>query len=375
MYGRIGAILHHCGCPDALKYKVWAECANISTDLWNIQVQQDQVISPHELFFGSLPKYSRHLHVFGQMGIVLDGSASTLKDKLKNKGVKKMFVGYSRLHSHDVCRMYNLDTGRVSVTRDIRWLDQLIGDDSSQTTATLFTDTDETDSFLGGDPTDESNVDKTSPALNVVNKSTDAKEYAGKSVRFDIGKDYDKGRNDDSKDGDDDHDNDDNDDGSSTHGITDEDDDKHGHTSNPRVRRELRRLHTFYNPTTDDMGEIALVGGTDESYSNPPTFTDAWNQPKGHDRMKWREGIRKEFKDMIGKGVWRKMKIRNRPKDRRPIGCRWVNKVKRNGVFRARLVALGYSQIPGLDNTENYVPVIQDVTFRLICIIMLAHGW
>ena len=301
------------------------------------------------------------------MGIVLDGSASMLKDKLKNKGVKNMFVGHSRFHSHDVYRMYNLDTGRVSITRDIRWLDQLICDDSSQTTATLLTDTDETDTFLGGYPADESNVDKTSPALkpalNLVNKFADAKEYARKSVRFDIGKDYDKDWNDDSKDGDDDHDNDGSIDGSSIHDITDEDDDKHEYTSNPRVRRELCRLHTFYYPTTDDMGEIALVGGTDESYSNPPTFNDAWNHPKEHDRMKWREGIRKEFKDMIEKSVWRKMKIRDIPKDRRLIG-----------VFRARLVALGYSQIPGLDCTENYAPLIQDVTFRLICIIMLAHG-
>lgn len=96
MYGRIRAILHHCGCPDYLKYKIWAECANLSKDLWNIQVQKNEVMCPHEFVFGLLPSYAKHLHVFGQMGVGLDGTASTLQDKLKSKGVKKMFVGYSR---------------------------------------------------------------------------------------------------------------------------------------------------------------------------------------------------------------------------------------------------------------------------------------
>ena len=123
------------------------------------------------------------------------------------------------------------------------------------------------------------------------------------------------------------------------------------------------------------MGEIAQVGGTDESYTNPVTFSDAWNHAKEYDRMKWRGAITKEFKDMREKGVWKKVKLSDIPKDRRLIGCRWVHKVKRNGVSRARLVALGYSQVPGLDYTDNFAPVIQDVTFRLICLMMLMHGW
>ena len=144
---------------------------------------------------------------------------------------------------------------------------------------------------------------------------------------------------------------------------------------NPKVWGELRRLYTFYNPTECDIGEIALVGGTDESYTHPVTFEDAWNHPKAYDRKKWRDVIVKEFKDMREKGVGKKVKLKEIPKNRRLIGCRWVHKLKRNGVFQARLVALGYSQIPSLDCTENYAPVIQDVTFPLICLMMLLHGW
>ena len=141
--------MHHCRYLEHLKYKIWAECANLSTALWNIQVQKNEVMSPHEIFFGHLPSYANHLHVFGQMGVVLDGTASTMKDKSLSKGVKKMFVGYSHYHSHDVYRMYNIETGRVSVTQDLRWLNELVGDINRPTN--VLTDATGSDTFSGGD--------------------------------------------------------------------------------------------------------------------------------------------------------------------------------------------------------------------------------
>ena len=44
-------------------------------------------------------------------------------------------------------------------------------------------------------------------------------------------------------------------------------------------------------------------------------------------------------------------------------------------MHHARLVALGYSQILGLDYTNNFVPVINDVTFRIIMTMTLLKGW
>jgi Reverse transcriptase (RNA-dependent DNA polymerase) len=43
-----------------------------------------------------------------------------------------------------------------------------------------------------------------------------------------------------------------------------------------------------------------------------------------------------------------------------------------NGVFRARLVACGYSLVPGVDFQESFAPVINDVTFRILLIMMLT---
>jgi hypothetical protein len=52
--------------------------------------------------------------------------------------------------------------------------------------------------------------------------------------------------------------------------------------------------------------------------------------------------------------------------DRRTIKCKWIFKIKRNGVFRARLVACGYSLIPGVDFIESFASVVNDLSFRII---------
>ena len=107
----------------------------------------------------------------------------------------------------------------------------------------------------------------------------------------------------------------------------------------------------------------------------PKTFREAWDHPDVESREKWREAIRKEFRDMLKRGVWRHVNRKDIPSGRRLIGCKWVFKIKRNGIFRARLVALGYSQIPGVDFTDNFAPVVNDVTYRVILTRMLIEGW
>ena len=77
---------------------------------------------------------------------------------------------------------------------------------------------------------------------------------------------------------------------------------------------------------------------------------------------------------MLDMGVWRHVKGNDHPNDRRLVGCRWVFKVKRNGVYCARLVAKGFSQIPGVDFTDNYSPVVNDVTFRTVVARMIIEN-
>ena len=70
--------------------------------------------------------------------------------------------------------------------------------------------------------------------------------------------------------------------------------------------------------------DIAFVGGTDETHVNPITFEDAWNHPNEDEKTAWRTAIRKEFRDMIDRKVWRRTKTNEIPENRRLIGNKWV---------------------------------------------------
>ena len=76
---------------------------------------------------------------------------------------------------------------------------------------------------------------------------------------------------------------------------------------------------------------------------------------------------------MISRGVWRKTDRKRIPDNRRLIGNKWVFKIKRDGTYRARLDAVGYSQIPGIDYTDNFAPVAHDVSFMIALTRMMVE--
>lgn len=59
------------------------------------------------------------------------------------------------------------------------------------------------------------------------------------------------------------------------------------------------------------------------------------------------------------------------PKNKKPIGCEWVFKRKRNADgsvnrFKARLVAQEYSQKYGEDFEEVFAPVVKGPSYELL---------
>jgi hypothetical protein len=72
--------------------------------------------------------------------------------------------------------------------------------------------------------------------------------------------------------------------------------------------------------------------------------------------------------------VWHTVDKSVIPSNRRLIKKKWVFDIKRTGIFRARLVACGYSQIPGIDFQDFYNPVVNDAVFRILIIVQLLWG-
>jgi hypothetical protein len=75
---------------------------------------------------------------------------------------------------------------------------------------------------------------------------------------------------------------------------------------------------------------------------------------------------------MEKRGVWEIIDDKIIPINCRCIKNKWIFKVKRNGIFQARLVACRYSQIPGIDFSESVAPVLNDVSFRIMLITKLV---
>jgi hypothetical protein len=100
----------------------------------------------------------------------------------------------------------------------------------------------------------------------------------------------------------------------------------------------------------------------------PSIFDEAWNHDDLKARGKWRDAIKRDLYDIDKQQVWYIIKKEDIPEDRRTIKCKWIFKMKQNRIFRAKLVACGYSQIPGIDFNESFAPVLNDVSFRIMLI-------
>ena len=50
-----------------------------------------------------------------------------------------------------------------------------------------------------------------------------------------------------------------------------------------------------------------------------------------------------------------------------------MQKNKQNGVFCRKIVTCGYSQIPGVDYEQNYLPDINNIIFRVLILAMVIY--
>ena len=123
--------------------------------------------------------------------------------------------------------------------------------------------------------------------------------------------------------------------------------------------------------SNDNPDKIPIASYKDV-YEVPDNFEKAYNHPNTWQRNKWREAIQNELDKMKQYDVWNVVPRRSIPANRRCVKHKWVLDIKRNGTFRARLVACGYSQIPGADFMDAYSPGINDVVFRIMIVIQMV---
>lgn len=121
---------------------------------------------------------------------------------------------------------------------------------------------------------------------------------------------------------------------------------------------------------SDDSSDSNLCFSSILSYAasdsdNPRTVDEVKQR---HDWPLWKVAMDKEYKQLQDLGTYT---LEDLPPDRKAVGCRWVFTIKRDSQgnvvkYKARLVAQGFSQIPGQDFTATHSPVMRLESFRIL---------
>ena len=103
-----------------------------------------------------------------------------------------------------------------------------------------------------------------------------------------------------------------------------------------------------------------------------------WEAERRTDAEEWRKVTEKELGDLKRMGVYED--VEELPEGKKAIGCRWVYEFKADEsggppIYKARLVAQGFSQVPFVDYGATFAPVAKSVTVRFVAVYSALQGW
>ncbi|THH13989.1 hypothetical protein EW146_g6290 [Bondarzewia mesenterica] len=119
--------------------------------------------------------------------------------------------------------------------------------------------------------------------------------------------------------------------------------------------------------------ECALVSQVTSGHE-PRTVMDARRRA---DWPKWEAAINSELAMIHKLETW---ELVDRPPNTNVVGSKWVFKVKRGSAgeivkYKARLVAQGFTQVPGIDYTDTFVPIAKLDSIRVLLAIAARNDW
>ncbi|KAG8491363.1 hypothetical protein CXB51_014484 [Gossypium anomalum] len=137
------------------------------------------------------------------------------------------------------------------------------------------------------------------------------------------------------------------------------------------TKREIKPLKKY---TEADLVAYALNVVEDiDANQEPSNYSEAVSC---EDSKRWMFAMQEDMESLHKNITWDLVKL---PKGKKVVHCKWVFKKKEGtpGVeeprYKARLVAKSYSQIPGLDFTDVFSPVVKHSSIRALLSIVAMH--
>ena len=102
---------------------------------------------------------------------------------------------------------------------------------------------------------------------------------------------------------------------------------------------------------------------------DPASYAEAMGSDNVVD---WLEACRYEISALDKNKTWDLVDL---PDGRKAVKSKWVFKLKADSRYRARLVAKGFTQIPGIDYDETFSPVARFESLRLLIALAALEDW
>jgi hypothetical protein len=338
--------------PMKVRYKVWVKAFQHATDLDGLVVTtiKNTATTRYEHWCGKLPKWTKHLKTWGEAGTVKTKTDTT--PKLADRGIKCMFVGFSKDHDGDCYDMWYPKTNKIYTTRDVMWLSMMYYQaDENEGICSHTATADELGDTMDPMETEEKIDDDVGPQIEheVNPQETNTKaEQEQEPVE-----------------------------GATRSGTRFREVAAANMIASPLA---LTDAETKYYDCMRMCREIACVGaGIGGGFDNTTElhvmkYDIAMQSP---DSEGWKQAVEDEHQRMVDNEVWTPVPKSDVATDAKILTSTWAMKKKSNGTLRARLNGRGFEQVPGVhfDPQSIAAPVVSMMTIRIVFVLMIMAGW
>ena len=124
-----------------------------------------------------------------------------------------------------------------------------------------------------------------------------------------------------------------------------------------------------------DINHGEILERDDNVISTDDIVLSAKEALAGPESEKWRNAMEDEMESLRKTGTWTLVEP---PNNRQIISSKWVLRIKKNATgepvrFKARVVARGFSQVPGIDFKDTFSPTLKIIGFRMLVGLAALH--